>query len=217
MTRTDCASIGLCLLAVVLLDVLAPRASFAEESGSAAHDGAGSKAAAEHSGSGSPSGENTAGGAGKSGPENKDSDRIDTRITVQPHGSAVRRDDAQELKAKARSSARGNLPPHRLSAPDPSGGVARNAIGMPVAPHEDPKRRDGEPSGLRPAAPLPAAAAGRPPILKPNAGSIVSPSASSRGAINGTSVIRPGHAPSGVGGPAKTVAGINGTTIRPRH
>ena len=140
MTRTDCASIGLCLLAVVLLDVLAPRASFAEESGSAAHDGAGSKAAAEHSGSGSPSGENTAGGAGKSGPENKDSDRIDTRITVQPHGSAVRRDDAQELKAKARSSARGNLPPHRLSAPDPSGGVARNAIGMPVAPHEDPKR-----------------------------------------------------------------------------
>ncbi|MGO9702734.1 MAG: hypothetical protein ACLPX7_26140 [Xanthobacteraceae bacterium] len=38
-----------------------------------------------------------------------------------------------------------------------------------------------------------------------------------RSAINGTNLIRAGSAPSGIGGPAKTVAGINGTTIRPPH
>jgi hypothetical protein len=210
MRRTDWANIGLCLLAVVLLVVTAPRVSFAEESGSAAHDG-----------SRPPSGENAAGGAGKSEPENKDSDRIDTRITVQPPAPAVRRDEAKELKAKVRSWAASNLRPHGSSAPTPSGGVVRNAIGMPVARHKDLKRRDGE----RPGAQLPAAAAGvnpsvgvdRPHIQKPNTGPIVSPAASGRGTINGTGLIRPGHAPSGVGGPAKATAGISGTTIRPKH
>jgi hypothetical protein len=226
MTRTDCASVGLCLLAAFLLDVTAPRISLAEESGSAAHDGAGSNSAGEPSSSRPPSGENVAGGAGKSAPENRDSDRIDTRITVQPRGPAVGRDYASELKAKVRSWAASHLRPHSLSAPEPSGGgVVRNAIGMSVGRHEDLKRRDGEPHGLRPAAQIPAVAAGvtqsgdvdRPPIVKPNAGPTVSPAASSRGAINGTSLTRPGHAPSGVGGPAKAVAGISGTTIRPKQ
>jgi hypothetical protein len=192
MRRTDWANIGLCLLAVVLLVVTAPRVSFAEESGSAAHDG-----------SRPPSGENAAGGAGKSEPENKDSDRIDTRITVQPHAPAVRRDEAKELKAKVRSRAASNLRPHGSSAPTPSGGVVRNAIGMPVAL---PRRQRASIQVVD-----------RPHIQKPNTSPIVSPTASGRGTINGTGLIRPGHAPSGVGGPAKATAGISGTTIRPKH
>ncbi len=38
-----------------------------------------------------------------------------------------------------------------------------------------------------------------------------------RAAIGVTGIIRPGSGPSGVGGPAKMGAGINGTTIRPKH
>ena len=39
----------------------------------------------------------------------------------------------------------------------------------------------------------------------------------SRGTIDGMGVTRPGVGPSRVGGPAKVVSGINGTTIRPKH
>jgi hypothetical protein len=35
--------------------------------------------------------------------------------------------------------------------------------------------------------------------------------------INGTGVHRPGAGPAVIGGPAKNVAGINGTTIRAKH
>jgi hypothetical protein len=52
---------------------------------------------------------------------------------------------------------------------------------------------------------------------RPTASVIVGPVVVNRSAINGTELIRPGSAPSGIGGPAKTVASINGTTIRPPH
>jgi hypothetical protein len=39
----------------------------------------------------------------------------------------------------------------------------------------------------------------------------------SRSAIGGTALIRPGMAPHGIGGPAKGLAGINGTTLRRKH
>ncbi len=38
-----------------------------------------------------------------------------------------------------------------------------------------------------------------------------------RAAIGGAGIIRPGSGLSGLGGPAKTGVGINGTTIRPKH
>jgi len=42
---------------------------------------------------------------------------------------------------------------------------------------------------------------------------VVNPAALNRSAINGTTLIRPGFRPSGIGGPAKAGA-INGTAIR---
>jgi hypothetical protein len=38
-----------------------------------------------------------------------------------------------------------------------------------------------------------------------------------RGTVSGTGLSRPGSVPVGLGGPAKVMAGINGTGIRPRH
>ena len=35
--------------------------------------------------------------------------------------------------------------------------------------------------------------------------------------IDGTKLVRSGFSPSTIGGPAKTVASINGTTIRPKR
>jgi hypothetical protein len=46
---------------------------------------------------------------------------------------------------------------------------------------------------------------------------IIAPPRVSHSAINGTTFIRPDHAPAVIGGPAKIAASINGTTIRLRH
>jgi hypothetical protein len=228
MTRIDCACIGLCLLAAVLLDVAASRIGFAEESGPAAHVGAGSNSSPEPSGSPPPPGENGPGGAEKSAPENKDSDRIDTRITVQPHGPAVGRDDARQLKAKVRSWAAGNLP-RRLTAHEP---VGRNAIGVAVAPHENPGRRNGHGSPFAvhgPVAAMGTGASASGGMVKAGAGPggekfarpLTAPGLAAapvhRGTIAGTGMTRPGASPSPLGGSSKAVAGINGSTIRPKY
>lgn len=165
-------------------------------------------------------------------------DGIDTRITVQPRRLGDRFNKVGEAKGRLESPPVRNFHRRTLSISGASNPV-RNAIGMPVTRHEDLRhedlrRRDGEPFSSRPGAQVPAVAAGvtpgaagglaktdegfgRPPILKPNASPIVSPAALNRGTINGTSQIRPRVGPSRVGGPAKTVGGINGTTIRPPH
>ncbi len=54
-------------------------------------------------------------------------------------------------------------------------------------------------------------AAGR-PVSSPAGNSAVN-----RGVINGTGMVRPGSGPGTVGGPAKAGAGINGSSIRPKH
>jgi hypothetical protein len=38
-----------------------------------------------------------------------------------------------------------------------------------------------------------------------------------RGTISGTAMTKPGTSISGIGGPAKSVAGINGSTIKRRY
>jgi hypothetical protein len=52
-------------------------------------------------------------------------------------------------------------------------------------------------------------------VLHPNL--IVRPAASNPATINGTGVIHGHSGPSGIGGPAKAAAGVNGTTIRSKH
>ena len=54
-------------------------------------------------------------------------------------------------------------------------------------------------------------------IVAPATGNLlVHPTKVNRGTIDGTSFTRPAFGSSGIGGPAKSVVGINGTTIRPR-
>ncbi len=170
-----------------------------------------------------------------SGAGGYDPDGIDTHMTVQPRRLGGKRDEVGDAKIKFTLLAPGSLRPRRLSKLGTPDRMMRNAIGVPLARHGGLERRDGEhhdfPTVVRvPAAGAtgvagsgtasPATAEGRvdrPTILRANASPILSPVAPNRGTINGTSLNRPGFSPSGVGGPAKQVAGISGTAIRPKH
>jgi hypothetical protein len=113
--------------------------------------------------------------------------------------------------------------------------IERNAIGLATDRHERLPER-ALPPGVpqRPTSLAPAPTAGeanhivtgavakvddnpaRPSVVPVNP-LPVSAIAVNHGAINGTTMIRPFHALIVIGGPAKTVASINGTTIRLRH
>jgi len=149
-------------------------------------------------------GENPKGGipAGSSG---KDSDRIDTRVTVQPHGPALK---PTTIKSLVPGSPRS----YRSSRPQPSGGVVRNAIGARVPARENLGRPNFPISVHSPAVGRTGNA-----VVTPNAKPFVRPPAPNSGAINGTTQMRRASGPSSIGGPARAVAGINGTTIRPKH
>jgi hypothetical protein len=116
--------------------------------------------------------------------------------------------------------------------------IERNAVGLLTERHErvpEPTRDViGSRSVTLVSAPAPGSAAAsqgvstaavkeddsvaRPDVVRTNiAPQAGVPSLVSHGAINGTTLIRPAHAPAVIGGPAKTVASINGTTIRLRH
>lgn len=160
----------------------------------------------------------------------KDSDAIDTRITVH-FGRPDRRDAAKEGDRKISSFARPIFRPRR-SANESAGRVTRDAIGQPIGRPGGTEQGNGQRHDLPAFVSNPAAAPtgfransggglartsgafGRPPS---NANPIVRPVVVNRGTINGTNLARPGLGPSSIGGPAKPVAGISGTTIRPKH
>jgi len=166
-----------------------------------------------------------------SGPGGTDLDGIDTRISVQPRRLG-RRDEVRQGNTKLTPPASRILHPRRLSAHDASSRVTRDAIGVPVVRHDGTEQGDGQRHDLPALVHNPAAATtgfsagasgglartgrafGRPTS---NINSVVRPAVLNRGAINGTTLTRPGIGPSGVGGPAKSVAGISGTTVRPKH
>ncbi len=153
----------------------------------------------------------------------KDSDAIDTRIAVQPRRLG-RRDEMREGNTKLRPLAPRIVPPRRLSAYRASDRVTRDAIGLPVAGHDgveqtSTQRHDPPVLVHNPAAATTGFGAGASSGLgrtPSNANPIVRP-VPNRGGINGTNLARPGYGPSSVGGPAKPVAGISGTTVRPKH
>jgi hypothetical protein len=117
--------------------------------------------------------------------------------------------------------------------------IERNAIGLATERHErvpGPAPDVAGPRSIAPvvSAPVAAAAAAnhlvspvavkeddsiaRPDVVRPHtAPQAVVPSRVSHSAINGTTLIRPIHAPAVIGGPAKVAASINGTTIRLKH
>ena len=121
-----------------------------------------------------------------------------------------------------------NLIGRRAPSPGASERVGPNAIGVS---HEGVPGRENETHGMGSAVRFPAPAdVGRsatgiakggghidsPTRPQLNTTPMVNPAALNRSAINGTTLIRPGFRPSGIGGPAKAGA-INGTAIRLRR
>jgi hypothetical protein len=248
---------GLCLLALVLIGTLAPRAVFAAEATSGAHgDGKGSAAHGDGKGWGAPadsSGHGEEGGAkGDAHPSHGDdnkaekssaSDRGETAKDVGPSAQPAkgssspgpyfapsrRLDKREGTPGQAKAMAHPVKPnlSRRLSRVPQPPNLVRNAIGVPLPPRENTERRDSaHPS---PAVSHPPAAASVVPgnvtgrlgktegVNHPVANPILTPPAANRGAINGAGVMRHSVGPPRIGGPTASVAGVNGTTIRPKH
>ena len=223
--------IGSCLLAIALFAGLMMRAGFAEEPGSGARDDRkASNPSAAPNGSQPPSSEDAA-----SGSSGKNSDPIDTSMSVPPRRLGAKPGKVGEAKGKVELPAVRNLHRRTFSASRASNQTVRNAIGAPVAQRESAERLGSEHVGLPIPPHVPAAGTigtvgnaigdlarregnlDRPNSLRLNATPIVRPTVWSRAAINGTNLNRRGVGASSVGGPAKTVAGINGTMVRPAH
>ena len=222
--------IGSCLLAIALVAASTMRASFAEEPGSGARDDRkASSPSAAPNGSQPPSSEDAASGSG-----GKNSDPIDTSMSVPPRRLGAKPGKVGEAKAKVESPAVRNLHRRTFSVSRASNQTLRNAIGAPVTQHESVERLGSEHVSSPIPPHVPAGTIGtvgnatgdlarregnleRPNSLRPNASPIARPTVLSRGAINGADLNRRGVGASSVGGPAKTVAGINGTTVRPTH
>ncbi len=187
----------------------------------AARDGGGSTLPANPDGFRPPAREDAARGG-------TDSDGIDTRITVQPRRLG-KRDELSEGDTKPGPFARPIFRPRRSES---SGHVTRDAIGVPVAHpggiEQGRAERHDIPALVNNPGAVPTGAGvnassdfgrrggvfGHTPS---NTNRIVRPIVPNRGTINGTDLARPGFGSSSIGGPAKPVAGINGTTNRPKH
>ncbi len=105
--------------------------------------------------------------------------------------------------------------------------VMRNAIGLAVAPHEAVTAKGGDHGGVAAQTPAVAlsgnarlskpGALASPNIAQPSLRPVASVNLSGRAGINGVGPIRSLLTSAALGGPAKPVAGINGTTVRRKH
>lgn len=159
------------------------------------------------------------------------SDAIETPAAVMTPRPGVTPDKGRDVNARFKITAPGNFQARRVPVLRSSNPVARNAIGQPVVRHEDTAGSGGARVGTVVSAPLPSSSAplsrteslakpsgsfGGPSVGLQHPGPAASTSISSRGRVGGTSLIRPALAPSAIGA-AKTVAGISGTTLRPKR
>jgi hypothetical protein len=161
----------------------------------------------------------------------RDADAIDTRITVLPHRPDRKSDTAQGAKTNFRFGVRASVQGRSILQRSAPGLARRNAIGQPVAQRGDVQRASTEPRDLSGQIARPSRlniGQGRVGFsqteLEPGrfgpAHSTTGPgvaAASKSEKINGTGLIRSGTTAFGIGGPARTVAGINGTTIPSKH
>ncbi len=154
----------------------------------------------------------------------KDLGPVDTRITVPPQ---PRRTDERKQNPPLHSpTGLRTQPPHTQR---PGGATTRNSIGEAVPPSAEPgAHAPSQGSSPGAAAPTitahgragpgnPATAPGNPAPAPFHAPPITVAPEAPRSTINGTSVARRGNGPSGIGGQAKPLAGINGSAIRPKH
>ena len=227
MTKGNGMRIKSCLLAAVCLGfALAHAPAFAADSDSAKQDaGKISNQPAERSVSQTSS----SGGDGAGAADTKTGDDIDLRITVQPHRPAPKGNKAAETKPKFTIPGVKNAHRRVFSASLAVNRAARNAINAPLVGSQIDLRHGSEqttihgPAGTNIGA---APALGlartepviRPPIAQPHVTTIVVPNTANHASISGTGIgHRTANSPAGLGGPAKTLAGINGTSVRPAH
>jgi hypothetical protein len=159
---------------------------------------------------------------GASGAGDNGGHAIDTSVGAPSRRLDGSRSRIQNVKARVRL-----LAPQRPSTPGTLEQGVRNAIGVPVAPRGGLERRD-ERRGV-PTAVSNSPASGiatktkaedhleHPAFVRVDTGLNVGANTSNRGMISGTGAMHPGTSPHSIGGPAKTVAGISGTTIRSKH
>lgn len=149
----------------------------------------------------------------------KGRNEVDIPISALPRGPSAHDNvrAAQKMFAIVPAEHR---PEHAAAAPAGANVIRRNAIGLPVI-----QEQDTQPVGRPRVQPLAAPASGTDGLANRRLGGVqlTLPHASptypilSRGRIDGSSLTRRGTAPSGLGGPAKPIAGINGTTFRPKQ
>lgn len=160
---------------------------------------------------------------------------IDTSITVQPPRNAKNTPRHHEaLKKPHPTSPSAVSARHQNPATGSGGHATRNAIGVPLPPDRSNTHPVEGSRGTTPIVPNAAGPMTAPGVdelasrpqegggLTPGAQKIVRPlvtppTVGPATGINGTGVVRPGHGPGTVGGAAKNLAAINGTTIRPKH
>jgi hypothetical protein len=185
---------------------------------SKAHDGA------------PPAGNETAKDANPSAPGGKEMGAIDTSIA--PSRRLDKKNRIGEGKSANESAATRNLHRRMLSVPRPAHPAVRNAIGVPLPQHKEAERHDSAHPNS-PAIPhnapagtvvVPGAAGSHLTKIEsgvdhrqPSANPVITPPAANRGAISGTGLAHRNSGPSQIGGPKTATAGINGTTIRPKH
>jgi hypothetical protein len=150
--------------------------------------------------------------------ESKTPDGIDTRI-VPSRRLGDGRNRVGAAKGNIELPAVRSFPARRmLSPPGAVNQTRRNAIGASIGP-EKTERPDGMHPNFQSVRQNPAvgtAGVGRPTSLTTTR-PVVPSVAVNRGTINRTGLTRLGFRSSSLGGPAKAVTGINGTTIRPKH
>ena len=136
-------------------------------------------------------------------------DTIDAGTTALSPRRTHESDKARNAATALKIGVPGNSQTRHMPAAGAPNPVARSAIGLPIAPRENLNPGASERLHL----PNPNTAnSGR-----PNPGAITTAGVWGPGKIDGAGLIRPARAPTGLGGPAKAVAGINGTTLRPKY
>jgi hypothetical protein len=150
-----------------------------------------------------------------SGPVPLDAVRTDNVIVAHPHLDAKKKLDLVRKPATTSSIAASHG--DTLKSPNGVGGPARNAIGSAINA-ADPKRigddkisaKGADPGSPRPGSTLNGTGSSR-PLFRPVAA--VHPTTNG-GGINGSSISRPGLTPGTIGGAAKNVASVGGTSFR---
>jgi hypothetical protein len=160
------------------------------------------------------------------------SDAIETPAAVMTPRPGVTPDKGSDANARFKITAPGNSQVRHVPVLRSSNPVARNAIGQPVVQHEDAAASGRTRVGATVSAPLPSPGAplsrteslgkpngsiGGPSVGLQRSGSVANTSIASPGRTDTTGLIRPLRAPAALGGPAKAVVGISGTTLRPKR